>query len=165
MKLRTLFALLLVASAVGCKAPAPPITDDTLVTSQVNGVTLTHRYAIHPPAEFTAINENYRALYPGYIMNMPDFSGKVVDQLKNGESYQVLGSVEHHWLAIATADDEQLIGYVPLRALVKSDLYAHTIKQDRPRPRRAAKKPATCVEIDNRSKACQNNKNGTWIID
>ncbi len=50
MKMRVLFSLLFVMAVAGCKAPQKPvITDDTIVTSQVNGVTLTHRHAITPP--------------------------------------------------------------------------------------------------------------------
>jgi hypothetical protein len=164
MKLRNVLALLIVASVVGCKAPAPKMTDDTIVTSEINGVTLTHRYAVSPPTEFTPVNASYRALYPGYVMSKPDFGGKVISQLENGQTYTVLGQVEHNWLAVAEQDQEQLIGYVPLRALVKSELYAQTIKSDRPKPRRAAKK-STCVAIDGASKACQNANSGTWIID
>jgi rRNA processing protein Gar1 len=140
------------------------MTDDTIVTSVVNGVTLTHRYAVSPPAEFTAIDADYRALYPGSILSKPDFGGKVIGQLENGQTYRVLGQVEHSWLAIAEKDKQQLTGYVPMRALVKSELYAQTLKKDRPRPRKAAKK-TTCVAVDNASKACQNANNGTWIID
>lgn len=164
MKLRNLLALLVVTSVVGCKAPPPTMTDDTIVTSVVNGVTLTHRYAVSPPAEFTAIDADYRALYPGSILSKPDFGGKVIGQLENGQTYRVLGQVEHSWLAIAEKDKQQLTGYVPMRALVKSELYAQTLKKDRPRPRKAAKK-TTCVAVDNASKACQNANSGTWIID
>lgn len=164
MKLRNLLALLVVISAVGCKTPPPEITDDTLVTSQVNGVTLTHRYAVAAPGEFTPVNASYRALYAGSIMSKPDFGGKVISQLENGQAYTVLGQVEHAWLAVAEQDKKELLGYVPARALVKSELYAQTLKTDRPRPRRAAKKTA-CVAVDNGSKACQNANSGTWIID
>ena len=39
MKLRVLLSLLFVMAVAGCKAPQKPaITDDTIVTSQVNGV-------------------------------------------------------------------------------------------------------------------------------
>lgn len=164
MKLRNLLALLAVLSVVGCKAPPPKMTDDTLVTSEVNGVTLTHRYAVAAPEEFTPINASYRALYAGSIMSKPDFGGKVISQLENGQTYTVLGQVEHAWLAVAGQEQTELLGYVPLRALVKSELYAQTLKKDRPRPRRAAKK-ATCVAVDNDSQACQNANSGTWIID
>lgn len=164
MKLRNLLALLVVTSVVGCKAPPPTMADDTIVTSVVNGVTLTHRYAVSPPAEFAAINDDYRALYPGSIMSKPDFGGKVQGQLETGQTYNVLGQVEHAWLAIADKDQQILLGYVPMRALVKSELYAQTLKKDRPRPRRAAKK-TTCVAVDDASKACQNAHSGTWIID
>jgi uncharacterized lipoprotein YajG len=64
MKMRVLFSLLFVMAVAGCKAPQKPvINDDTIETSQVNGVTLTHRHAVtadgvHP------VNEPYRAMYP-----------------------------------------------------------------------------------------------------
>ncbi|NIF31438.1 SH3 domain-containing protein [Enterobacter sp. Cy-643] len=163
MKLRSLLVLLVVTTVVGCKAPPPKMTDDTIVTSTVNGVTLTHRYIVEVPKEFTPVDADYRALYPGSIMSKPDFGGKVLAQLENGQSYTVLGEVENHWFAIAEQDKQELLGYVPLRALVKSELYNQTLKKDRPRPRRAAKK-STCVAVDNKSKACQNADNGTWII-
>ncbi|WP_435926753.1 SH3 domain-containing protein [Dryocola sp. BD613] len=166
MKLRNLLALLVVTSVVGCKAPPPSMTDDTLVTSEINGVTLTHRYAVAAPSEFTPIDASYRALYPGSIMSKPDFGGKVISQLESGQTYKVLGQVEHAWLAVAEQDKQEMLGYVPMRALVKSELYAQTLKKDRPRPRKAAKKSAsTCVAVDNDSKACQNANSGTWIID
>ncbi|GDX04156.1 SH3 domain-containing protein [Buttiauxella selenatireducens] len=164
MKLRNLLILAVVATVVGCKAPPPKMTDDTLVTSEINGVTLTHRYAVAAPHEFTPVNASYRALYPGSIMTKPDFGGKVVSTLENGQSYTVLGQVENNWLAIAEQDKQEMLGYVPTRALVKSELYAQTLKKDRPRPRRAAKK-TTCVAVDGGSKACQNANSGTWIID
>lgn len=164
MKLRNLLALLVVTSVVGCKAPPPQMTDDTLVTSEVNGVTLTHRFAVSAPSEFTPVDADYRALYPGSVMSKPDFGGKVVNQLESGQTYKVLGQVEHAWLAIAEQDKKEMLGYVPMRALVKSELYAQTIKSDRPRPRKASKK-TTCVAVDNDSKACQNANSGTWIID
>ncbi|MCT4705845.1 SH3 domain-containing protein [Enterobacteriaceae bacterium H11S18] len=164
MKLRNLLALLVVTSVVGCKAPAPTMTDDTIVTSVVNGVTLTHRYAVAAPGEFTPVNADYRAMYAGSILSKPDFGGKVIGQLENGQTYTVLGQVEHSWLAVAEKDKQVMLGYVPMRALVKSELYAQTLKKDRPRPRKAAKK-TTCVAVDDASKACQNANSGTWIID
>ncbi len=164
MKLRNLLILAVVATVVGCKAPPPKMTDDTIVTSEVNGVTLTHRYAVSAPLEFTPVNASYRALYPGSIMSKPDFGGKVVSTLENGQTYTVLGQVEHNWLAIAEQDKQEMLGYVPTRAVVKSELYAQTLKKDRPRPRKAAKK-TTCVAVDDASKACQNANSGTWIID
>lgn len=164
MKLRILLALFLAATVVSCKAPTPALTDDTIVTSHVDGVTLTHRYAVTPPAQFTAINASYRALYPAYIMSKPDFGSKTIRQLESGQTYTVLGKVEHNWLAVAEHEKEELTGYVPLRALVKSELYTQTIKSDRPRARKTQKK-STCVNIDSTSKACQNKADGTWIID
>lgn len=164
MKLRKLLPLFVVTVLVGCQAPAPKMTDDTRVTSQVNGITLTHRYIVAPPNEFTQVNASYRALYAGSVMNKPDFGGKVLGQLENGKAYTVLGTVENDWLAIAEEGEQDLIGYVPPRAMVKSELYAQTLKKDRPRARKAGSKKATCVNVDSNSKACQNVDNGTWII-
>ncbi|MRS16051.1 SH3 domain-containing protein [Enterobacteriaceae bacterium RIT691] len=163
MKLRNLLSLLVVTVLVGCKAPEPPINDNTLVTSQVNGVTLIHRHIVAVPKEFTPINDSYRALYAGSVLSTPDFGGKVLSELENGHTYTVLGSVENGWLAIAEDNQKEMLGYVPSRALVKSELYAQTLKKDRPR-RKAAGKKATCVSVDSNSKACQKADSGTWII-
>lgn len=164
MKIRIALSLLFVLTVAGCKAPPAPITDDTIVSSTVDGVKLTYRHAVQPPVSFTPVNEEYRALYNASVMTTPDFSGKVVTHLENGQPYTVLGTVENNWFAIAEVGQEQLIGYVPLRALVKSDLYEKTVKADsrRKRVRSAAKK--TCVAVAGDSKACQNSNNGTWII-
>lgn len=189
VNLRMALGLMFVFAVAGCKAP-PKMTDDTIVSSTVNGVTLSHRYAVQPPAQFSPVNEAYRALYPASIMTRPSFGGKVVDTLKSGETYTVIGQVENNWLALgesaqaadeaqpetATADDKkaqqpaaqpavQLIGYVPFRAVVKSALYEQTIKADQPKRRaRASSKKKTCVAVDGDSKACQNSNSGTWII-
>jgi hypothetical protein len=78
MKMRVLFSLLFVMAVAGCKAPQKPvINDDTIETSQVNGVTLTHRHAVTPPTEFNPVNEPYRAMYPASLMSRPDFGGKL----------------------------------------------------------------------------------------
>lgn len=140
------------------------MTDDTIVSSTVDGVTLTYRHAVQPPATFTPVNEEYRALYGASVMTRPDFGGKLVSYLDNGKPYTVLGTVENNWFAIAEQGEEQMMGYVPLRAVVKSDLYTKTVKADsrRKRVRAAAKK--TCVAAGD-SKACQNSNSGTWIID
>ena len=189
VNLRMALGLMFVFAVAGCKAP-PKMTDDTIVSSTVDGVTLSHRYAVQPPAQFSPVNEAYRALYPASIMTRPSFGGKVVDTLKSGETYTVIGQVENNWLALgesAQAADEaqpetapagdkkaqqpaaqpavQLIGYVPFRAVVKSALYEQTIKADQPKRRaRASSKEKTCVAVDGDSKACQNSNSGTWII-
>lgn len=186
VNLRVALSLMFVFAVVGCKAP-PKMTDDTLVSSTVDGVTLSHRYAVKPPAQFSPVNESYRALYPASIMTRPDFGGKVVTTLKSGETYTVIGQVENNWLALgeqaqpaaepqsdaATTAEKpgaaqsavQLTGYVPFRAVVKSDLYDQTIKADQPKRRaRASSKKKTCVAVDGDSKACQNGSSGTWII-
>ena len=189
VNLRMALGLMFVFAVAGCKAP-PKMTDDTIVSSTVDGVTLSHRYAVQPPAQFSPVNEAYRALYPASIMTRPSFGGKVVDTLKSGETYTVIGQVENNWLALgesaqaadeaqpetAPADDKkaqqpaaqpavQLIGYVPFRAVVKSALYEQTIKADQPKRRdRDSRKKKTCVAVDGDSKACQNSNSGTWII-
>lgn len=189
VNLRMALGLMFVFAVAGCKAP-PKMTDDTIVSSTVDGVRLSHRYAVQPPAQFSPVNEAYRALYPASIMTRPSFGGKVVDTLKSGETYTVIGQVENNWLALgeqaqaadevqpeaAAADDKkaqqpaaqpavQLIGYVPFRAVVKSALYEQTIKADQPKRRaRASSKKKTCVAVDGDSKACQNSNSGTWII-
>lgn len=187
---RIALSLMFVFAVAGCKTP-PKMTDDTMVTSTVEGTTLIHRHAVAAPAQFSALNEAYRALYPASVMTRPDFSGKVVETLKTGESYTVVGQVENNWLALgeeaqadsapvaadAKATDSKgaaapaptnavkVIGYVPFRAVVKSDLYDQTIKADQPKRRvRAAAKKKTCVSVDGNSQACQNKNNGTWII-
>lgn len=167
MNIRIVSVLLFISITAGCKAPAPSLTDDTLVSSTVDGVTLTHRYAISPPAHFTPLNEPYRALYNASGMSRPDFSGKLVRYLDNGATFTALGMVENKWLAIAAANDSQLLGYVPLRAGVKSELWAKTVKADRRPLRSRSTTPArqTCVSVDDERKACQSNPGGTWIID
>lgn len=165
MTMRFALALLFVIGVTGCRAPSgPPLNDDTIVTSQVNGITLTHRYVVTPPVEFKPVNEENRALYPASLMSRPDYGGKLIRQLQTGKTYIVLGQVEHLWLALADADNkEQLIGYVPKRAVVKSALYDATVRKQTPRPR--ARQKTTCVNVDGNSKACKNAGSGTWILD
>lgn len=189
VKLRVALGLMFVFSVAGCKTP-PKMTDDTLVTSTVDGVAISHRYAVKPPAQFSPVNETYRALYPGSVMSQPGYGGKVVETLKTGESYTVIGQVENNWLALgepaqaadpqpdnATASVKdapqsaarqstvQLTGYVPFRAVVKSALYDQTVKADQPKRRvRSSSKKKTCVAVNGDSTACQNSTNGTWII-
>ena len=155
--------LLAVLSLAACKAPTPPVTDDTLVTSEVNGVKLVHRYAVAAPGEFTPVNESYRALYAASVMTTPDFGGKVVRYLDNAKPFEVLGRVEHSWLAVAEEPNGQLIGYIPPKAGVESSRYDATIRSDRPRPRRT--KQQVCVPVGGSSKACRNNDTATWILD
>ena len=173
VNLRIALSLLFVFAVAGCKAP-PKITDDTLETSTVDGVALVHRHAVVPPAQFSPVNDAYRALYPTSVMTRPDYGGKVVTSLETGETYTVLGMVENNWLAIgelpqqaeaaATPAAAQLTGYVPFRALVKSDLYDQTLKADQPKRRVRSAKKKTCVSVDGDSKACQNGNSGTWNI-
>ncbi|HHA1913517.1 MULTISPECIES: SH3 domain-containing protein [Enterobacter] len=163
MKMRVLFSLLFVMAVAGCKAPQKPvINDDTIETSQVNGVTLTHRHAVTPPTEFTPVNAPYRAMYPASLMSRPDFGGKVIRNLETGKTYVVLGQVEHYWMALADEGNEQLIGYVPMRAVIKADQYDAAVRKQAIRPK--ARKKATCVDVDGNSKACKDSANGTWIL-
>ncbi|AGN83753.1 MULTISPECIES: hypothetical protein [Enterobacteriaceae] len=162
MNMRMVLALLFVFGVSACKAPPKPApTDDTIVTSEVNGVTLTHRYAVIPPKEFQPIKQDYRALYPASVMSTPDFGGKVIRQLQAGKTYVVLGQVEHFWMALADEGQEELIGYVPMRAVVKSELYEKTLRDD---ARKLKRKKQTCVTVDGSGKACKNANSGTWII-
>ncbi|MEM6159547.1 SH3 domain-containing protein [Erwinia sp. P6884] len=163
MKISIALTLLAALTLAGCKAPPPPVTDDTVVTSEVDGVTLTHRYAVQPPHSFTPVNETYRALYGATVMTRPDFGGKIVRYLENGKPFNVLGLVEGHWLAIADEEQLQLIGYVPFKAGVKNDLYDATVRSDRPRPRKSTNK--VCVDVGGKSKACRNNDTATWILE
>lgn len=163
MKIQIAFSLLLVALVSGCKAPPPPVTDDTVVSSTVDGVKLTYRHAITPPTSFTPINEEYRALYNASVMTTPGFGGKLVRHLDNSQTFTVLGAVENNWFAIAESGQEQLIGYVPLRAGVKSELYDKTVKADSRRVRRAAPAKKTCV-ANGEGQACRSSSSGTWII-
>ncbi|AUX93279.1 SH3 domain-containing protein [Mixta gaviniae] len=163
MKIRFALTLLAVLTVAGCKPPSPPVNDDTLVSSTVNGVTLVHRHAVNAPAEFTPVDETWRALYDASVMTSPDYGGKVVRYLENGKPFQVLGKVENNWLAIADAEDTQLIGYVPLKAGVAADRYEETLRNDRPRPRRASKQ--VCVDVGGASKACRKANTATWILD
>lgn len=163
MKKSLALTLLVVLALAGCKAPPPPLTDDSLVTSEVNGVKLVHRHAVIAPKEFTPVNETWRALYNASVMTTPDYSGKRVRYLENGKPFTVLGSVEHHWLAIADEPEGPMIGYVPLKAGVESSRYEATVRSDRPRPRRAARQ--VCVDVGGASKACRSTDTATWILD
>lgn len=164
MKIRIALSLLFVLAVTGCKTPPPAVTDDTIVSSTVDGVKLTYRHAVQPPVSFTPVNEEYRALYNASVMTRPDFGGKLVSYLDNGKPYTVLGTVENNWFALAEQGQDQLIGYVPMRAVVKSDLYDKTVKADSRRKRVRAPAKKTCVAAGD-SKACQNSNSGTWIID
>lgn len=77
MKTRVFLAAMIVVSLAGCEAPPKPqITDDTIETTQVNGVNLTHRHIVVPPTEFTPINAEYRALYSAAVMSQPVMAAK-----------------------------------------------------------------------------------------
>lgn len=164
MKLRNLLALLVITNIGGCKAPPQQLADNIPVTSDINGLKLTHRYAVSAPSEFTPVDASNRALYAGSIMSKPDFGGKVISPPENGQTYIVLAPVEHSWLAVAGQDKKDMPGCMHSRTLVKSELYAQTQQRDRRAPRKSLKKTA-CVVVDNDSMACQNANSGTWIID
>lgn len=159
MKLRVLLSLLFVMAVAGCKAPQKPaITDDTIVTSgEWHHADAPSR--CYPPAEFTQVNEPYRAMYPASLMSRPDYGGKVIRTLETGKTYVVLGQVEHFWMALADEGSEQLIGYVPMRAVIKADQYEATVRKQALRPK--ARKKTTCVDVDGNSKACKDSANGT----
>lgn len=108
------------------------------------------------------MNEPYRAMYPASLMSRPDYGGKVIRTLETGKTYVVLGQVEHFWMALADEGNEQLIGYVPMRAVIKADQYEATVRKQAIRPK--ARKKATCVDVDGNSKACKDSANGTWIL-
>ncbi|MDF2785619.1 MAG: hypothetical protein K0S95_2154 [Pantoea eucrina] len=162
VKKTLMLTLLATLTLAGCKTPPPALTEDTLVTSTVNGVTLTHRYAVAAPAEFTPVNASWRALYAASVMTTPDYGGKVVRYLDNAQRFEVLGRVEHNWLAIAEEPEGQLIGYIPPKAAVESSRYDATLRSDRPRSRRAKQ---VCVAVGGASKACRTTDTATWILD
>lgn len=161
MKKNLAFILLAGLLLFGCKTPPPAVNDDTLVTSDVNGVKLVHRHAVAAPTTFTPVNQTWRALYKASVMTQPDYGGKVVRYLEAGKSFEVLGSVENHWLAIADKPDGMLTGYVPLKAGVESHRYDDTLRNDRPRPRKTKQ---VCVDVGGDSKACRNTATATWIL-
>lgn len=164
MDTRVIVAAMFALSLAGCKAPAKPqMTDDTLVTTQINDVTLTHRYIVVPPSEFTPINAEYRALYAAAVMNQAGYGGKVIEQLVPGARYTALGQAQGGWIAIANEGQDHLTGYAPANAVVKSDLYAKTVREQSRRP--VARKKATCVSVDGNTKACKSGNNSTWILD
>jgi hypothetical protein len=170
VKIRTLLMLIAVFSLAACKMPVKPqITDDTIVSSTVNGVTLSYRHAIQPPTNFTPINQEYRALYGASIMTTPGYNGKQVHTLTAGEAYTVLGDVGEGWYAIAESADHVMVGYVPARSVVESDKYDATLRADRPRRRHkagtaAAGKKKDCVNVGADGQACRKNSNSTWIL-
>ncbi|AHG20855.1 hypothetical protein Z042_15510 [Chania multitudinisentens RB-25] len=168
MKIRILL-LLLVALFLSACAPRskPAITDDTLVTHQVNGVTLTHRAIISPPEQFEPIDVQYRSLYSASIMSKPGYNGKVLGTLENATPFFALGEVENKWLAISMEQGGELIGYIQGNAGVVDSEYQATLRKDRPRARRAssAKNADNCVTVGKSSKACKDTKSDTWILE
>lgn len=164
MKMRMLFVAMIAVGVAGCKAPpAPKITDDTIETTKVYGVTLTHRHIVVPPTEFTAINAPYRALYSAAVLNRPGYGGKVIVNLVPGATYVALGRAEGSWIGLANDGQTELIGYAPMNAVVKSDLYDKTVREQS--KRKVVRKKATCVNVDGNTKACKKGNNGTWILD
>lgn len=161
VKLSTALTLLAALTLAGCKAPSSPPGDDTLIVSEVNGIRLTHRYAVQPPKTFTPLNQPWRALYRASVMTRPDYSGRVAGYLENGKPFTALGMADG-WIAVAGGDDRELIGYVPQKAAVISERYDATLRNDRPRPRRSSKK--VCVNVGGEGKACRNSSTATWII-
>ena len=176
MKIRavlTLSVLLSVAvllTCAGCRAPGPRFTDDTLVTSEVNGVKLLHRHAVQAPVKFKPMNQRWRALYRASVMTTPDFSGKVVRYLENSKPLIILGEVENQWLAITdmtktdAQEPQQLIGYIQRKAAVPENRYEATLRSDRAGTRNKKTKHV-CINVGGASKACLNHGSNTWILE
>ncbi|KAA8998152.1 SH3 domain-containing protein [Affinibrenneria salicis] len=173
MKIRIALILLALSSLAGCTTPPPPpVSDDTIITTEVDGSVLTHRHAIQPPAAFSPVNEQYRALYAASVMTKPSYDGELVRYLENGQPFTVRGVVENEWLAIAETGKDQILGYVPPKAGVNSSKYEETLRKDRPRPRvraaatnaAAAQKKTTCVSTGD-GKVCRDNNSATWVLE
>ena len=157
---KKILSLSLLFALAGCQAPKPPVpTDDTIVSSTVSGVKLTYRHVVQPPAELHPLNLDYRALYNTSVMSSPNYSGKLIKYLSNGQHFMVLGIVDKEWLAVSDQPDKQLIGYVPLKAGVESSLYDGVVN---PARRRAA--PRQCVKVNGDTQACRQGVSATWVI-
>lgn len=178
MKLRITLTLLSALLLAACTPKNPVVDKDTIVTSQVNGVTLHHRAAIQAPHQFTPINEEYRSLYSVSIMDKPGYGGDIVNTLENGAGFYALGRVESDWLAVSAVRDGALIGYIIGNAGVEAGKYRATVLKDR-RVRRAPAKKTTkatttkpaaaqaqsqCVSVGG-GEACKNTNSSTWILD
>lgn len=165
MKIRILLLLLSTLLLSAC-APRSDIviTDDTLVSHKINGVTLTHRAIISPPEQFQPINEQYRSLYSASIMSKPSYNGKVLGNLENAAPFFVLGEVENKWLAISLEHEGELVGYILSNAGVVESEYRAALLKDRPRVRRA-RSADNCVTVGNNGKACKDTKSDTWILE
>ena len=164
MKNRVFLAIVIAFLLAGCGAPSKPqITDNTIETTQINGVNITHRHIVVPPKEFTPINEEYRALYSAAVMNQAGYGGKVIVQLVPGATYIALGQAQGGWVALANKGRKNLIGYAPANAVVKSELYDKMIREQSKRPKTRQK--ATCVSVDGNTKACKKGNNASWILD
>jgi len=158
--LKKIIGLSLLFALAGCQATKPPApTDDTIISSKINGMTLTYRHIVQPPTAFTPLNLDYRTLYTTSVMSSPGYEGKLIKYLSNGEHIEVLGIAESDWLAVSDRADNQLIGYTPLKSAVKSDLYDSVVAQHRPR---MAQKQ--CVKVDGGSQACRQGSSATWVI-
>ncbi|MBW7984905.1 hypothetical protein [Enterobacillus tribolii] len=171
MKIRITLALLAALTLSACvpKAP-PPVDKDTIITSEVNGVTLNHRAGVQAPKEFKPINEEYRSLYSASVMDRPGYGGDIITYLDNAAPFYALGEVEGGWLAISAIRDGNLIGYVKGNAGVLKDKHRATVLKDR-RVRRTSK-PATtapapkkknCVDAGDGT-ACKDTGTSTWIL-
>lgn len=132
MKLSIAITLPAALSLSGCRAPPTPVADETIVTSEVGGLKLTHRHAIQSPHSFTSITDNYRALYVASVLTSPGFGGEIVRHRENGKRFTLLGIVRDHWLAVAEVDQPKLIGYIPFNAGVKNNFYKDALKDERP---------------------------------
>lgn len=170
VKISAVLTLSLLLTIAGCRVSSPRLTDDTLVTNQVDGVQLLHRHIVQPPVIFKPLNQRWRALYRASVMTTPDFSGKVVRYLKNGQSLVILGEVENQWLAVAdlsTTDQQepqQLIGYIQHKAAVPEARYEATLRSGRLGTKNK-KARRVCINVGGTSKACQNRHSATWILE
>ncbi len=54
--------------------------------------------------------------------------GKVVSTLVTGKNLRGAGRL-NYWMALADEGQDQLIGYVPMRAVIKADQYEATVRK------------------------------------
>lgn len=146
----------------GCHHPTPP-SENKLVTSNVDGIQLVHRYLIQPPKEFKLLNKQFPALYNASVMSTPGFEGKVVRYLKPGQFYTLLGQVENNWLAIADLESNRLVGYTTRKAFFDTVVVAPPPKpkaKKRPRPKTVKKQ---CVQLDD-GPVCKSATNAPYTM-
>jgi hypothetical protein len=167
VKIRISLLLLSLLLAACAERTEPAIAADALVSHQVDGVTLTHRATISPPAQFKPINKKYRSLYSASLMSEPRYNGQVLGRLKNATPFFALGEVENKWLAVSQEPGGELMGYIQGNAGVAESQYRAEVRKDRPRTHHAGatKGAENCVTLGKNSKACQDAKSATWILE